>query len=100
MSDVPATNGLTTQRRTHLADDQRERPDAVVRTESDTLPLLLSVDELADYLGLSKMAVYGMNHDGTAPPRIRVGRQVRYRLPDVRAWLEAREVHSAPEASA
>jgi excisionase family DNA binding protein len=50
---------------------------------------LLSVDELAEKLGLSKETVYGFNKKGTGPKRIRIGRYVRYRPADVESWLES-----------
>lgn len=53
---------------------------------------LMSVEDLAEYLGKPVKTIYEMNHRGTAPPRIRVGRHVRYRLADVEAWLSAHVV--------
>lgn len=51
----------------------------------------LTPKQLADRLGLPGVqAVYLMNHRGTAPPRIRVGRLIRYRLADVVAWEKSR----------
>jgi predicted DNA-binding transcriptional regulator AlpA len=52
----------------------------------------LSVEDLADRLGLPVRTIYWMNQTGTAPPRMRIGRVVRYRLADVIAWEKSREV--------
>jgi excisionase family DNA binding protein len=47
----------------------------------------LSVSELAEELGVPRASVYGWNSDGTGPPRVKVGRHVRYRRRDVELWL-------------
>jgi len=46
----------------------------------------LDITELAERLGVSKPVIYGMRYRGEAPPAIRVGRQLRWRLEDVEAW--------------
>lgn len=44
---------------------------------------------LAEYLGDIPVAtIYKWNSDGTGPPRIHIGRHVRYRRADVERWLE------------
>ncbi len=55
---------------------------------SENLPRLLSVEQAAEYLGLSKNALYGLRYTGGAPVAIRVGRRLRFRLEDLEAWLE------------
>lgn len=50
----------------------------------------LTVEELADRMGVSKNTVYIWNTKGTGPKRLPVGRHVRYRLADVVAWENAR----------
>lgn len=47
---------------------------------------------LAEHLGIPLATVYAMNHRGTGPRRIKVGKHVRYRRSDVDAWLEAQVV--------
>jgi excisionase family DNA binding protein len=54
----------------------------------------ISVQELAEYLGLPVNTIYAFNRDGTAPPRSRFGRAVRYRLSDVMAWTQEHRVTS------
>ena len=51
---------------------------------------LMSVREVAEYIGLPVKSIYGLNSKGTGPRRIRVGRYIRYRRSDVDAWLEDR----------
>lgn len=58
----------------------------------------LGPEQLARRLDVPLETVYGWNKAGTAPPRIRVGRHVRYRLADVIAWEESRLVASGTTA--
>ena len=53
------------------------------------MPAILSVRELAEYLGVPTGTIYNWNSQGHGPTRIRVGRHVRYRVADVEAWLTA-----------
>jgi excisionase family DNA binding protein len=55
---------------------------------------LLSVEELATYLGVPVATVYGWNSRGIGPKRLRIGRHVRYRQADVDAWVGQQEVDS------
>lgn len=54
----------------------------------------LSPADLAEREGVPLETVYGWNKEGTAPPRMRLGRHVRYRLADVIAWENSRTVAS------
>lgn len=56
---------------------------------------LLSIDELAEYLGKPKGTLYQWRYQGEGPPAIRVGRGLRYRASDVEAWLDSRMAASA-----
>jgi excisionase family DNA binding protein len=47
------------------------------------------LDDVAEYVGLSKAALYNLRHLGRGPVGYRVGRHLRFRLADVEAWLEA-----------
>ncbi len=58
----------------------------------------LSPEDLAEREGVSVQTVYGWNKAGLAPPRMKVGRHVRYRLADVIAWENSRLVASAKSA--
>jgi excisionase family DNA binding protein len=54
-----------------------------------TLPeRLLTIAEVADYLGVPVGTMYQWRHKRTGPKGIRVGRHVRYR-PPVEAWLDS-----------
>ncbi len=53
---------------------------------------LLSVEQLAELLGVPVATVYRWNYLGTGPQRLAIGRHVRYRLSDVEAWLRDQQV--------
>lgn len=60
---------------------------------------LMSVDELAEYLGVPVRTVYDWRSTGHGPRGIRIGRHLKYAVPDVVAWLqERREATSGPGA--
>lgn len=58
---------------------------------------LLSIKELAAYLGIPEATLRDWRVDGKGPSSIRVGGQVRYAISDVRAWLEAHREPAAAE---
>lgn len=49
----------------------------------------LTVLQLAKRLQLTKGQVYFMNHRGTGPRYIKIGKNCRYRLVDVEKWEES-----------
>ena len=51
---------------------------------------LMTVDALAEYLGVPKRSVYSWLRDGTAPPSFKVGKYRRFRRADIDAWLDDR----------
>ena len=54
---------------------------------------LLSIEDLAEYLGVPVTTIYDWRVDGKGPCGIRVGRHVKFIQSDVLAWIEAqREV--------
>ncbi|WP_082462145.1 AlpA family transcriptional regulator [Agromyces sp. Leaf222] len=56
----------------------------------DELGDYLSVDELAQYLQLSKETIYHWRLDGTGPRATKLGKHLRFRRENVEAWLQAR----------
>ncbi len=56
----------------------------------DRLEQLLSVQDLADYLGVPVATVYAWRHRRLGPPGFRVGKHVRYRRRDVEDWVKSR----------
>lgn len=63
---------------------RRERDHAHPR---DDMEKLLSVEEVADYLGVPVNTLYQWRHKGTGPTAFRVGRFLRYDPAQVRDWL-------------
>lgn len=56
----------------------------------DELGDYLSVDELAQYLQLSKETIYHWRLEGTGPKATKLGKHLRYSRENVQAWLQAR----------
>jgi excisionase family DNA binding protein len=56
---------------------------------------LLSVEDVAAYLGVPVATVYAWNSKDIGPKRHRVGRHVRYRQADVDAWLDKQAVSNS-----
>lgn len=53
----------------------------------DDMEKLLSVEEVAEFLGVPVNTLYQWRHKGTGPTAFRVGRFLRYDPVDVRDWL-------------
>ncbi|WP_231917826.1 helix-turn-helix domain-containing protein [Microbacterium pygmaeum] len=49
---------------------------------------MLTTSELADYLGVHAQAIYDLRAAGRGPAGLRVGREIRYRISDVKRWLD------------
>ena len=58
---------------------------------------LLTVDELAQVLRVPKATIYRWRSTGDGPRGYSIGRYVRFRWPDVEAWLEERADDPPPE---
>ena len=52
------------------------------------LEALLTVQQLADYLGVPVTTLYQWRHRREGPSGFRVGRHLRYRRRDVEEWIE------------
>jgi excisionase family DNA binding protein len=49
---------------------------------------LLTMQEVAEFLGVPVATIYQWRHHGRGPRGIKVGRHIRYRRADVDAWVE------------
>jgi len=49
---------------------------------------LLTLDDLARYVGVPKRTVYSWRYRGIGPVGIKLGGHVRYRWDDVEKWLD------------
>ncbi|MDH3262077.1 MAG: helix-turn-helix domain-containing protein [Gemmatimonadota bacterium] len=59
----------------------------------EALDRLLTVEELAEYLGVPVATIYAWRHRHEGPPGFRVGKHLRYRSRDVEAWIDHRLQH-------
>lgn len=57
-------------------------------TSNETLPVLVTADEVASMLSISNATVHRHNTEGRLPEPIRIGRAIRWRLKDITAWIE------------
>ena len=48
---------------------------------------LLSVEALAEYLGVPVTTIYDWRTDGKGPCGIRIGKHVKFAVADVKAWI-------------
>jgi excisionase family DNA binding protein len=51
---------------------------------------LLTVEDLADYLGVPVATIYAWRYRRQGPPGFRVGRHLRVRWADVQRWIHQR----------
>ena len=51
---------------------------------------LLTVEELADYLGVPVATVYAWRYRRQGPPGFRLGKHLRFRWSDIEDWIEDR----------
>ncbi len=56
----------------------------------ETTNRLLTVQELADYLGVPVATLYQWPYRREGPPGFRVRKHLRYRWNDVQRWIEQR----------
>jgi len=56
----------------------------------DSVDQLLTVKDLAHYLGVPVATLYQWRYRREGPTGFRVGRHLRYRWPDVEDWIEGR----------
>ena len=58
--------------------------------------ILMSIEELADYLGESKRTIYRYIKSGDCPPYIRItSKNVKFDKNDVDAWLQSKKIDPA-----
>ncbi len=56
----------------------------------DSLERLLTVDDLAEYLGVPVATIYAWRYHRQGPPGFRVGKHLRYRWTDIEEWISDR----------
>jgi excisionase family DNA binding protein len=61
--------------------------DTIDRSRHNDLDELLTLGEVAELLRVPDATLRYWRHRGTGPESFKIGRHVRYRRSDVRAWL-------------
>jgi len=56
-------------------------------TETITVPVLLTIDQLCTWLNLSRSTIHRLDKAGDLPGRVLIGRQVRYHRPAIESWI-------------
>ncbi|MFV0459825.1 MAG: helix-turn-helix transcriptional regulator [Actinomycetales bacterium] len=54
---------------------------------------VLTTSELAAHLGVPVQTIHDLRHHGRGPRGIRIGRELRFRLSEIEAWLTGLEEH-------
>lgn len=62
--------------------------EAVRNRVHDSLDPLLSIEEVSDYLGIPVGTLRNWRLAGKGPVSFRPGRHIRYRVSDVRAYID------------
>jgi excisionase family DNA binding protein len=62
-----------------------------METNTDTLDSVLSLSELAARLGVSVQTIYDLRSQGRGSRGFRVGRELRFRVSEIDAWLARME---------
>ena len=61
--------------------------------------ILMSIEELAEYLGESKRTIYRYIQSGDCPPYIRLTKKnIKFDKKDVDVWLESKKINPAKKA--
>lgn len=66
---------------------RRSDTPSTTHHQGERMERLLSVEEVADFLGVPVNTLYQWRHKGTGPVAFRVGRFLRYDAAEVRQWL-------------
>ena len=66
----------------------RQKGNELTIEDMERTDRLLTVDELAIYLGVPVATLYQWRYRREGPPGFRVGRYIRYRPTDVQQWIE------------
>lgn len=57
---------------------------------------LLTRTEVQQYFGLSRRFLEVSASHGDGPAQIKIGRSVRYKVSDLREWIDAKRISSTP----
>ncbi len=96
----PARGRLTGQDRLHMRLVQLRRPpdgEPPAANGEPRLPILLTVDEVANLLRTTRGAVYVMVERRQLPGTTRIGRRLLFRSADLLHWLDQKRTPSLQE---
>jgi len=83
----PLRPAATSHAPRRAAGPERGGADADDTVGTNQLEPLLTVPELARYLGIPIKTLYAWRYRRHGPPALRVGRHLRYRVRDVEEWM-------------
>lgn len=72
-----------------------------MKTETNPLSVLdplVTITELADYLGVPVKTIYEWRQAGRGPIGIRIGRHLKFRLSDVQSWVDGQRDVPSPRS--
>ncbi len=84
--------------RAHLWDMDTPAPhqlDQSARSSDRDIFIVVTLSELAAQLGVSVQTLYDLRSQGRGPRGFRVGRELRFRVAEVEAWLAELEADDA-----
>ncbi len=84
--------------RAHLCDMDTSTPHQLVesvRSSEREIFVVVTLSELAAQLGVSVQTLYDLRSQGRGPRGFRVGRELRFRVTEVEAWLAGLEADDA-----
>lgn len=64
-------------------------------TETDTRTEFLSLQEVAQKLGVTEKALYHWRYGGVGPPSYRIGGRIKYRIDELEEWIKAQRSQGA-----
>lgn len=72
-----------------------------MKTDANPLSVLdplVTITELAEYLGVPVKTIYEWRQTGRGPVGIRIGRHLKFRLTDVQTWVEGQRDVPSPRS--
>jgi excisionase family DNA binding protein len=73
-----------------------------MKTETNPLSALdplVTITELAEYLGVPVKTIYEWRQTGRGPVCVRIGRHLKFRLSDVQAWVDSQRDVPSPRSA-
>jgi excisionase family DNA binding protein len=67
----------------------KHQPDISTNSNGGSPSLLITLDELARMMGVSKRTIARRSADGSIPRPVRIGGATRWRRHEVEAWIDA-----------